>query len=228
MIKPNGVHHLAITTAKMKEQIAFFNEVLGMELCALYWMHGVEGYWHGFMKANDSCYIAFVCAPAIKEIPVEFGKTHAGNPVSPCSPGVMQHLAFNVDTEEQMYVMRDRIRAKGIQVFGPVDHGLCKSMYFAGPENLALEIATSKAAIDGKAWIDPEVAALAGITPEEVERYRSHQPFADRKGAVPQPPYNPARPHLSPDAMAEAWGKMTDAEFFAMISNTQPPVKVAA
>jgi len=56
----NGVHHLAIATADIKTQIEFFNDVLGMELVALYWMHGVQGAWHGFLKLNDSSYIAFV------------------------------------------------------------------------------------------------------------------------------------------------------------------------
>jgi catechol 2,3-dioxygenase-like lactoylglutathione lyase family enzyme len=37
---PNGVHHLAIATRDMKGQIDFFTRVVGMELVALYWMHG--------------------------------------------------------------------------------------------------------------------------------------------------------------------------------------------
>ena len=60
MTKPNGVHHFAICTADIKAQIAYFTDVLGMELVALYWMHGVEGAWHGFLKLNDQCSIAFV------------------------------------------------------------------------------------------------------------------------------------------------------------------------
>jgi hypothetical protein len=42
--------------------------VLGMELVALYWMHGVEGAWHGFLKMNDHSSIAFVQTPAIAKI----------------------------------------------------------------------------------------------------------------------------------------------------------------
>ena len=48
MTKPDSLHHLAITTADIKTQIAFFSDVLGTELVALYWMHGVKGAWHGF------------------------------------------------------------------------------------------------------------------------------------------------------------------------------------
>src|SRR5205814_615280 len=53
MTRPNGIHHFAICTADIKAQIAYFTDVLGMELVALYWMHGVEGAWHGFLRLND-------------------------------------------------------------------------------------------------------------------------------------------------------------------------------
>ena len=56
---PNGVHHLAFSTADIKTQIEFFNEVLGLELVALFPMHGVPGGWHGFMRLDDACYLAF-------------------------------------------------------------------------------------------------------------------------------------------------------------------------
>ena len=39
----NGVHHLAVCTGDIKAQIEFFTDVLGAELKALYWMHGVDG-----------------------------------------------------------------------------------------------------------------------------------------------------------------------------------------
>ena len=49
---PNGIHHLAICTKNIKAQIGFFTDVLGCELKALYWMHGVKGAWHGFIAAQ--------------------------------------------------------------------------------------------------------------------------------------------------------------------------------
>ena len=63
----SGVHHLAISTADMKSQLTFFTDVLGAELKALYWMHGVPNARHGFVKLNDSSYIAFVEMPAIAQ-----------------------------------------------------------------------------------------------------------------------------------------------------------------
>src|SRR6202047_5133870 len=187
MVSPNGVHHLAIATADIKTQIAFFSDVLGTELVALYWMHGVEGAWHGFVKLNDHCSIAFVQTPDIAKIPRQIGATHSGNPGAPCAGGAMQHLALNCRGEGELLALRDRIRSRGINVFGPIDHGFCHSIYFAGPENLSLEIFTSRAAIDPRAWIDPEVVQLAGISETELARYKSPARYAGAVGAVTQP-----------------------------------------
>jgi catechol 2,3-dioxygenase-like lactoylglutathione lyase family enzyme len=226
-LKANGVHHLAICTADIKAQIGFFSDVLGMELVALYWMHGVEGAWHGFLKANDLCYLAFVQTDAIKDIPIEYGKTHAGSGALPSAPGTMQHLALNVDTLDELLNLRDRIRSRGVNVLGPIDHGMCQSIYFAGPEGLTLEIATSEEPIDARAWIDPEVVELAGISAEELERFRRPAAYAGEGGKVPQPPIDPSKPHMRyPPALYEKIMAMPDEEFTRLSSMPDPPVKV--
>lgn len=229
MAKPNALHHLAISTGKMKEQIEFFTDVLGMELVALYWMHGVKGAWHGFLKLNDSCSIAMVAMDKIREIEPAWGVSHAGNPGLPSAPGTMQHLALNVDTEEELLAMRDRIRSRGINIFGPLDHGFCKSIYFAGPEGLCLEIATSSGqAIDARAWIDPEVVALAGITPEELKKYTSPAAYDGKGGAVAQPAIDPSKPHMRYEDQNAYRKLMTtpDEEVTRRMSEPTPPVAV--
>ena len=198
MNKVQGLHHLAVCTADMKEQIEFFTDKLGMELQALYWMHGVENTWHGFLRLNDESSIAFVCNPDIGEIPVTLGETHAGNPGANCARGTMQHLALKVSGHDELMAMRDRLRSKGVPVMGPVEHGLCCSIYFAGPENLSLELSYSNEPIDNEAWIDPEVVGLAGISAAELERYKNPAGYADEGGAVPQPDVaTVAGPHMT-------------------------------
>jgi catechol 2,3-dioxygenase-like lactoylglutathione lyase family enzyme len=223
-----GVHHLAITTADMKGQLTFFCDVLGAELKALYWMHGVPGAQHGFVKLNDSSYVAFVSMPAIAEIEPEIGVTHAGSGAGVSAPGTMQHVAFNVDSLEDLLALRDRIRDRGVNVFGPLDHGMCHSIYFAGPENLTLEIATSAVPIDDRAWIDPEVVALCGIDADELAAMRAPAPYEDQGGAVVNPPIDPAKPHLVMGT-AESYAKlmaMPDEVVTAKLSEPDPPVQV--
>ncbi len=228
MIRCNGVHHLAVSTANIKTQIEFFSDVLGMELVALYWMHGVEGAWHGFLKLNDHSYLAFVQTPEIEKLERVLGVSHSGSPGAASAGGTMQHLALNVDSLDELLALRDRIRSRGITVVGPIHHGMCDSIYFAGPEDLSLEISTSQKAIDGRAWIDPEVVALAGISPAELARYKTPEPIAATGGKLPQPPLDRSKPVMRgwPPGLYEALAAMPDEEFTARMSETEPPVKV--
>ena len=230
MVKPNALHHLAISTADMKGQIAFFSDVLGMELVALYWMHGVEGAWHGFLKLNETCAIAFVHTKGNGALAPVIGLSHAGNPGESSAPGTMQHVALNVDNEAELLAMRDRIRSRGVPVLGPIHHGFCTSIYFAGPENLSLEISTSgnaEAPLDPSRWIDPEVVALAGISPAELEAFKAPSTHGLTDGSVPQPAFDPTKPHqVYPPGIYEKLLAMPDDALSRLLSETRPPVPV--
>ena len=227
MNKIDGLHHLAICTGNMKEQIEFFTDKLGMELVALYWMHGVANTCHGFLRLNDEASIAFVSNPDIGKIPVELGKTHAGNPGANSAPGTMQHVALRVKNHDEILAMRDRLRAKGVPVMGPIDHGFCASIYFAGPENLSLELSYSTEPINQEAWIDPEVAELTGISAEELARYKYPAPYDDKAGTVPQPKLNGPGPHMTnyPDGAYQKIMNAPDEALWNSVDN-QPPVEV--
>jgi len=226
-VRINGVHHLAISTKDIRGQIEFFSDVLGAELVALFWMHGVPGGWHGFCRLNDHCSVAFVQLPQNSEIGTEIGVTHAGTGAGASAPGTMQHVAFNVDSVEELLAMRDRIRSRGINVFGQIDHGMCQSIYFAGPENLVLEVATSEEAVNPQAWIDPEVVALAGITEEELARFVSPAPYAGEGGTIAQPPVDMDRPQLAySQKVLEQIMSVPDEELTSSRSYAEPPVKV--
>lgn len=227
MNAPNALHHIAISTGDIKKQIEFFSDVLGMELIALYWMHGAEGAWHGFMRLGKEA-VAFVFIPQNAELETRIGETHPGNGAGTSVPGTLQHLALNADTVEDMLALRDRIRSRGIPVMGPVHHGFCSSIYFAGPENLSLEISTSERANapldqDGT-WIDPEVVALAGITKEELDRYRNPASYDAPAQPVPQPEYDEAKPHLAyPLDTYKEMLKVPDKVITETVSDTVPP-----
>jgi len=228
-VRINGVHHLAVNTADMKAQIEFFTDVLGAELVGLFWMHGVPGGKHCFLRLNDFCSMSFVDLPANHEIEAELGVTHAGTGAGPSAPGTTQHLAFNVDTLDELRAMRDRIRSRGVNVMGDIDHGMCSSIYFAGPEGLVLEVATSSEAIDAEAWIDPEVLELYGITDDEVARYKKPAEYDGEGGTVAQPPIDPSQPHLA--YPPEDYAKMMqtpDDVILKYASYTDPPNKPAA
>ena len=227
MNKVAGLHHLAISTANMKEQIEFFTDKLGMELQALYWMHGVENTWHGFLRLNDESSIAFVCNPEIADIPQVLGETHAGNAAANSAPGTMQHLALKVADHSELLAMRDRLRSKGVPVLGPVEHGMCCSIYFAGPERLTLELSYSNEPINNEAWIDPEVVELAGISAEELVRYKNPAGYVDEGGAVAQPGIDAPGPHMTnyPEGHYEMVLTVPDEVVLNSVPS-DPPVKL--
>jgi catechol 2,3-dioxygenase-like lactoylglutathione lyase family enzyme len=224
---PNGVHHLAIATRDIKGQIDFFTQVVGMELVALYWMHGVEQTFHAFLRLGDSSSLAFVQGPEMTTIEPVLGVSHAGFTAGPVAPGAMQHVALDVASPDDLLAIRDRIRSHGHWVMGPIDHGMCRSIYLAAPEGLMLEFATSPAPIDADEWIDPEVVALCGISAEELDRYRRPAAFASQGGRVPQPDPHAKPNFVFPEAQrerGEALFRMSDAETAAALSVPTPPV----
>ncbi len=224
---PTGIHHLALMTKDIKAQIEFCTDVLGAELKALYWMHGVEGAWHGFLKLNDHSYLAFVQTPDVAKIDPVLGVSHAANPGAPSAGGTMQHIAFNVDSMDDLLAMRDRIRSRGINIFGPLNHGMCHSIYFAGLEGLNLEVSYSEVGIDERAWIDPEVVALAGISNDELQRFIRPPEFASQGGAVAQPPIDPSKPHVAyPEPVYQFLMTTPDHVITEKMSVSEPPVKV--
>ncbi len=226
--RATGIHHIAVMSGDMKRHIEFFSDVLGCRLAAIFDMHGVPGAFHAFMQLSDDCYFSIVQTPETGDIPIEIGKTHAGNGAAPCAPGTMQHLALGVADEAALLNLRDRIRTKGVNVIGPIDHGMCKSIYFGGPDRMTLEIATGSEPLDQKSWVDPKVLARIGISADEAERYLNPDPYAGEGGTVKQPPYDPEKPHQTyPEDAYRAMLAAPDEAIAAAASYTDPPVKAA-
>jgi catechol 2,3-dioxygenase-like lactoylglutathione lyase family enzyme len=224
-LHPNGVNHIALATRDIKAQIEFFTDVLGGELKALYWMHGVANTFHGFVELSSSCYVAFQQHPD-NPSEAQIGVTHAGNAGGTVTAGTMQHLALNADTIEDLLALRDRIRSRGVIVLGPMDHGMCQSIYFAGPEGLALEVACGRD-IDERAWIDPEVQALAGISTEELARFVTPAEYERPAEPVHQPAILPDRPHLVYPAPVYAKIVAVPDEVMLHSVTNVPPVAVS-
>ena len=137
---------------------------------------------------------------------------------------IMQHFAVNVDTEEELLAMRDRIRSKGVRVQGPLDHGFCQSIYFAGPENTVLEVCSSLGRdISGESWVDPVVQEKLGISDEELAAYKNPKDYSNPSGPIPQPPISNGKPVYAgmPDRYSATWD-WSDEEVFEKLSEPTP------
>jgi catechol 2,3-dioxygenase-like lactoylglutathione lyase family enzyme len=226
-LHPNGVNHLALSTADMKMQLTFWGDVLGCPTKALYWMHGVANTYHGFVELAPDSYVAFVQAPT-NPTEIEWGVTHSGTAGDPVTAGTMQHVALNVDTIDDVLVMRDRIRSHGVQVLGPIDHGMIQSIYFAGPEGLSLEVCTGRS-IDEHRWIDPEVQQLCGISDDQLATLVHPAAFDRPDESVPQPEFDASKPNMHyPARVRKMLMGMPDDDVWDNLSETTPPVDIDA
>ena len=88
---PSGIHHLAFMAGDIKKHIAFFSEVMGCPLVALFDMHGVPGGLHAFLRMNEHSYFSIVQLPDVDKIPIKLGETHAGNGALPSAAPTFQH-----------------------------------------------------------------------------------------------------------------------------------------
>lgn len=222
--QPDGIHHIAIMSANMKEQLTFFTQVMGFPLVGLFEMHGVPGGKHAFLKMADDSFFSVVEMDGIDAIPSTIGITHAGTGAGKCAAGVTQHIAFRVPDEEGLIAMQSRIRSHGVPAIGPIGHGFCKSIYFAGPEGLTLEVSYAVSECDPARWVDPAMLNQCGISGEEAQAMLNPPPCT-AQGPVPQPAYDASKPQLAypPETLKAILGA-PDAAITMQGSYNEPPV----
>lgn len=222
--QPDGLHHIAIMSADMKAQLTFFTQVMGFPLVGLFDMHGVPGGKHAFLKMADDSFFSVVELDGVADIPSTLGITHAGTGAGKCAAGTMQHIAFRVPDEAGLIAMRNRIRSNGVPAIGPIGHGFCKSIYFAGPEGLTLEVSTQMTPLEAVRWVDPKVVEACGISGEEAEAMMNPPPCTATE-PVAQPAYDPAVPNMAyPPETLKAILSAPDAAITAQGSYNEPPV----
>lgn len=130
MITYSGVNHLALATGSMDKTIRFWRDLLGMRLAAGL---GRPGYRQYFLQISARDLIAFFEWPGVK--PVE-EKEH-GRPVT--GPFTFDHVAFGVETEDDLWEIKDRIAAAGIWISEVIDHGFIHSVYTYDPNGIPIE-----------------------------------------------------------------------------------------
>lgn len=222
--QPDGIHHIAIMSANMKEQLTFFTQVMGFPLVGLFDMHGVPGGKHAFLRMADDSFFSVVELAGIAEIPSTLGITHAGTGAGKCAAGTMQHIAFRVPDEAGLIAMQSRIRSHGVPAIGPIGHGFCKSIYFAGPEGLTLEVSYAVSEVDPARWVDPKMLAECGISDEEAAVMLNPPPCLS-DSPVAQPAYDETKPQMAyPVDTLKAILAAPDAAITMQGSYNEPPV----
>jgi catechol 2,3-dioxygenase-like lactoylglutathione lyase family enzyme len=139
MFKFNGVNHLAMATGDMDKTIRFWRDLLGMRLVAGL---GQPGYRHYFFQISETDLIAFFEWPGIEPVV----KKEHGRPVN--GPFIFDHVSFGVETEDDLWQLKDKLDAAGFPVSDVVDHGFIHSVYAHDPNGIAIEFSHNVEAVD--------------------------------------------------------------------------------
>ena len=125
-----GINHLAFITGDMEKTIRFYRDLLDMELVAGI---GHDKYRHYFFQFGDN-QIAFFEYDGARPMERKFHGSPTDRPLG------FDHVSLTVATREDLFHVKDKLEAAGVEVTGAVDHGTLWSIYFFDPNNIPLEV----------------------------------------------------------------------------------------
>jgi len=134
------IHHVAYRCNNAKETVEFYQRVMGMDFQLAIAEDSVpstkapDPYMHIFMDAGMGNVLAFF------EIP-----NSPAMQKDPNTPDWVQHIAFEVEDMDALLAAKAKAEAEGLDVIGPTDHAIFKSIYFFDPNGHRLELAANTA-----------------------------------------------------------------------------------
>jgi catechol 2,3-dioxygenase-like lactoylglutathione lyase family enzyme len=167
MVTYNGVNHLAMATGDMDKTIRFWRDLLGMRLVAGL---GHPGYRHYFFEISENDLIAFFEWSDVE--PIE-EKDH-GRPVK--GPFAFDHVSIGVETEDDLWELKDKLVAAEVWVSEVIDHGFIHSIYAHDPNGIPIEFSHNVKGIDVRKTPQMADKAPSAITQEGPEPQPGHWP----------------------------------------------------
>jgi lactoylglutathione lyase len=130
------IHHVAYRCKDAKKTVEWYEKHLGMKFVLAIAENEVpstrapDPYMHIFMNAGDGNILAFFELPGQPDMDRDHN-----------TPVWVQHLALKVNSFDDLVKTKERLEAAGIEVIGPTDHTIFKSIYFFDPNGHRLELA---------------------------------------------------------------------------------------
>lgn len=153
------IHHVAYRCKDAKETADWYKEMLGMDLTVSISEDKVpstkepDPYMHIFLDAGMGNVLAFFELTGQKEM----GRDEN-------TPQWVQHIAFEVESLEQLEKTKAQLQEKGVDVLGITDHGVFKSIYFFDPNGHRIELAAN-------IGTDEQMKKLKEIAPEMLDEW---------------------------------------------------------
>ncbi len=153
------IHHVAYRCRDAKETVEFYQRVLGMDFVLAIAEDEVpstkepDPYMHIFLDAGMGNVLAFFELPS---------KPDMGRDEN--TPEWVQHIAFELDSVEALMAAKESVVAEGLEVVGPTNHGIFKSIYFFDPNGHRLELAANTGTPE-------QMAELHRVAPDMLEEW---------------------------------------------------------
>ncbi|HEU0012200.1 MAG TPA: VOC family protein, partial [Longimicrobium sp.] len=130
-----GIHHVSGITDDLERAGDFYEAALGLRLVkqttnrdAPDTLHWFWARYDGQTVAPGSSWTLFGWPPSWKQARAGTGQTH--------------HVAFRVESGDDLAAWTDHLRAMGVQTSEVLDRGLFRGVYFRAPDGLLLQLAT--------------------------------------------------------------------------------------
>ena len=153
------IHHVAYRCQDAKETVEFYQRVLNMGFVLAIAEDEVpstkepDPYMHVFLDAGMGNVLAFF------ELPNAPDMGRDGN-----TPIWVQHIAFEVEDMAALENAKAHIESEGLEVLGPVNHGIFKSIYFFDPNGHRIELAAN-------IGTDEQMRQLHEVAPAMIEEW---------------------------------------------------------
>ena len=137
-MKISRIHHAAYRCKDAKETVEWYAKNLNMDFVLAIAEDLVpstkapDPYMHIFLDAGGGNVLAFFELPNSPEM----GRDEN-------TPAWVQHMAFEVDSMETLLAAKAKLETNGVEVLGPTNHTIFKSIYFFDPNGHRLELATN-------------------------------------------------------------------------------------
>ena len=138
-LMPTMLNHAAYVTHDAAGTVKFYTKIMGMELASTIIGDHIPStgdafpYFHLFFRMGDGSTMAFFESPGL---PQAAKSTHPAY-------DIFNHIAFQVDSVQELERWREWLVRSGVDVIGPIDHeGLVLSIYFRDNNGYRLELTT--------------------------------------------------------------------------------------
>ena len=153
------IHHVAYRCKDAKETVEFYQRALNMDFTVAFAEDQVpstkepDPYMHVFLDAGMGNVLAFFELPTREPM----DRDHH-------TPEWVQHIAFEVESYEELLAAKEHIESLHIDVLGPTNHGIFQSIYFFDPNGHRLELVANTGTAE-------QLEELKRVAPDMLEEW---------------------------------------------------------